>query len=145
MTDRTDTRLVEIDGKRRADVTPQIAGIEPLTMSADFQLPFEATTNQSACGTTKRVQNGDKDWRIVIEGLLNLPQFRELQQLRREGNTTEVSVTTAEFGTIGVSFDQINCTRPSQENVGEINNFVGPIIKFQLQTKEQSQDEGLLE
>jgi len=136
--DSAERTVGTIDGKQRVDVTPEIGGIEPITMETDFQLPFDNNAVQTPCGQTIRTQNGDRDWRVTINGVLSLQQFRQLQQRRRFGNTTAVPVTTAEFGTIDVDFDQISVNRVDEEAVGTVNNVVGPLIAFQIQTKEDS-------
>jgi len=120
------------------NVTPRIGPIEPITMKCDYQLPWNRQSNQTACGTTIQYQAGDLNWRIVIDGVLTIDQFRELESLR---GTESVEVRTAEFGIIEITFDQLNVTRNDEPSEAEIDGEVKPLLEFQLQTKELDQDE----
>jgi hypothetical protein len=117
---------------------PRIGNIEPITMRAEYQLPWNRQTNQTACGDTIQYQGGSKDWRVIIEGIMSKSQLDRLRQLRDQ---PRVEVVTEEFGRMDVAFDQLNVTRADEEDVGEINGELGPLLQFQLQTKEDSDDE----
>lgn len=119
-------------------VTPRIGPVEPITMKCDYQLPWNRQSNQTACGTTIQYQAGDLNWRIVIDGVLTIDQFRELESLR---GTQGVEVRTAEFGIIEITFDQLNVTRNDEPSEAEVDGEVQPLLEFQLQTKELDQDE----
>lgn len=121
-----------------SEVTPRIGPIEPISMECDYQLPWDRQSNQTACGKTIQYQNGDTNWRIVISGILSIDQLRQLDALRGEDN---VEIRTAEFGKKTITFDQLNVTRSGEENSGEIDDEVGPLLEFQLQTKELSSSE----
>lgn len=118
-------------------VSPRIGPIEPPVMRTEYQLPWNRKSNQTACGQTIQVQNGDLNWRVVIEGIMSLPQLNQLRSLRSE---EEIEVVTEEFGSMMVSFDQFNITRADDEDVAEINDVVGPLLSFQLQTKENNEE-----
>lgn len=127
-----------------SSVTPRIADIKPITMKARYQLPWNRQSNQTACGTTIQVPNGDLNWRIVIEGVISLGQFKDLNALRGEDS---VEVVTAAFGKKNIAFDQLDVDRADEDQVGDIQGDVGPLYHFQLQTKELEDDEdgGLFE
>lgn len=126
-----------------SEVTPRIGTVEPISMTCDYQLPWDRQSNQTACGQTIQYQNGDKNWRIVISGIISIDQFRALNSMRGED---EVEVRTAEFGTQKVTFDQLNVTRAGDENTARIDDELGPKLEFQLQTKElSSSDEPAVE
>lgn len=116
------------------DVRPRIGNVEPVTMRCEYQLPFERQSSQTACGNTIQNQNGDMNWRVVIEGILTIEQLDAIGELRGQDS---VEVITAEFGRINVSFDQFNVTRASEEAVGDIEGEYGPLLSFQLQSKEE--------
>jgi len=120
------------------EVTPRIGPIEPVSMSVDYQLPWDRQSNQTACGQTIQYQNGDKNWRVVINGILTIDQLRALDDIRDQD---QVDVRTAEFGTFPITFDQLNVTRASENSVGHIEGDYGPLLKFQLQSKELEKDE----
>lgn len=128
------------NGASNSDTRPRIGNIEPVTMRCDYQLPWNRKSNQTACGQTIQNQNGDYNWRIVIEGILTLPQLNELRRMRGEG---KAEVVTQEFGAMKVAFDQLNIERVSEEAVGEVEGYQGPIVNFQLQTKEDEEGEGI--
>lgn len=126
------------DNPSDGGVSPRIGNLEPITMRCDYQLPWNRQSNQTACGDVIQSQVGDKNWRIVIEGVLTRPMFEELAAMR--GQDT-VEVVTEEFGRINVAFDQLNVERVSDEEEIQFEGTVGPLLKFQLQTKEDEQDE----
>lgn len=126
----------------KESISPRIGDVEPITMQARYQLPWNRKSNQTACGTTIQVPNGDLNWRIVIEGVISLEQFREINDMRGEDT---VEVVTAAFGKKEIAFDQFDVERTDDEDVGDIDGKVGPLFSFQLQTKEleDDQEEGL--
>jgi len=121
----------------RKSSPPNIGGIEPVVMRADYQLPWERQSNQTVCGNVIQNQVGDKGWRIVIEGVMTLDQ---LENLRRMRDQNTVSVQTQEFGKLNVVFDQLNVTRSNKTDSGDFPEYNGPFIEFQLQTKEDQQE-----
>lgn len=123
------------------EITPRIGPVEPITMEAEYQLPFDRDSNQTACGTTIQNQNGDFNWRVVFNGVVSLSEFRQLEQLR---DTETVETRSATLGVRDVQFDQLNATRTDENKDGEINGRVEPLIEFQLQTKELQDDAGFL-
>lgn len=121
------------------DVTPRIGPVEPITMSAEYQLPFSRDTNQTACGETLQQQNGDLDWRIVFDGVVTLSQLDQLRELRSESG--EVETRSAVFGVKTVTFDQLSVSRTDDNGTVEQDGTVEPLYEFQLQTKELSDGE----
>lgn len=121
------------------NITPRVGDVEPLTMGISTDLPFDVDSNQTACGQTIRTVNGDKDWRVVFEGVVNLKQARALNRLRLRAN--EVTTRTALFGETVVDFDTLSFERTSEEAVGDVGNTSGPIYKFQVQSKQDTQSE----
>lgn len=123
-------------------VTPRIADIEPITMSCDYQLPWNRQSNQTACGRTIQYQNGDRNWRVVIEGIITIPQFRRLNELR---GSDQVTIRTAELGTLDIAFDQLNVTRNENPAVADIEgtdtDLAQPLLEFQLQSKQENESE----
>lgn len=140
--DSTATRS-QIRGGDATQVTPRIGPVEPITMSASYQLPWSRDTNQTACGDTLQQQNGDLDWRIVFEGILTLEQVDKLRSIRT--NSGEVETRSAVFGIKVVTFDQLQLDRTDKQKSIEANGTVQPAYQFQLQTKElETDDEGEL-
>lgn len=122
----------------KGSVSPRIGPITPITMRAEYQLPWNRKSNQTACGQTIQTPMGDLNWRVVIEGILTKPQLDELRNLRTR--QSQVEVVTEEFGMLNVGFDQLNITRVSdEEDMSGPDDYEGPLIQFQLQSKE---DEG---
>lgn len=133
----------EKDDTQTADVTPRIADIYPITMSCDYQLPWNRQSNQTACGRTIQTQVGDKNWRIVIEGVITLSDFQRLNELR---GADSVTIRTAELGTVDVKFDQLNATRTNENAVADFDDpytsdLAQPLVEFQLQSKQDSESE----
>lgn len=124
-------------GGGEVTVQPQIGDIVPITMKTDYNLPFDRQSNQTACGTTIQTQGGDKNWRVVIEGIITLPQLDELESMRGQDS---VEVVTEEFGLINVVFDQLNVSRASDEERLDTGDYSGPLINFQLQSKEDTEE-----
>lgn len=120
-----------------SEIEPRIEDITPVTMRCEYELPWERQSNQTACGTTIQYNAGDLNWRIVIEGFITIPQLTELDQLR---NQRSIEVLTAEWGVINVQPDNLIVTRADEEEVGEIDGEVGPLLSFQLQTKQEDED-----
>lgn len=120
-----------------SEIEPRIEDIMPVTMRCEYELPWERQSNQTACGTTIQYNAGDLNWRIVIEGFITIPQLTELDQLR---NQRSIEVLTAEWGVINVQPDNLIVTRADEEEVGEIDGEVGPLLSFQLQTKQEDED-----
>lgn len=129
----------EVNTAAESYITPRIADVEPLAMSCDYQLPWERQSNQTACGRTIQYQGGDKNWRVVIEGIITIDQFQRLNELRGLGN---VSVRTAELGEFQITFDQLNITRSDKQAVGDIDEGeVKPLLEFQLQSKQEDESD----
>lgn len=112
---------------------------EPIVMQCDYTLPWDRKSSQTACGETVQTQNGDQNWRVVIEGILSKPQLVNLNRMRDQ---ERVEVVTEEFGRMNVAFDNLQITRADDDAWGEIEGVEGPILQFQLQTKEDSDSEG---
>lgn len=141
LTDEDDSGSVATE-TRTAEVTPRIADVEPVTMSCDYQLPWNRQSNQTACGRTIQYQNGDRNWRVVIEGIITIPQFRRLNELR---GSDQVTIRTAELGTLDIAFDQLNVTRNDNPAVADIEgtdaDLAQPLLEFQLQSKQEDESE----
>jgi hypothetical protein len=131
----------EVRGGDATDVTPRIGPVEPITMTAEYQLPWQRDSNQTACGTTIQNQNGDLDWRIVFEGVLTLSQLDRLRSIRDQSG--DVETRSAVFGVKRVTFDQLSVSRGDDRKVVETSNGTEPLYEFQLQTKELDDEEGL--
>lgn len=112
--------------------------IEPVVMSCEYDLPWNRQSSQTACGSVVQNQVGSKNWRVVIQGIITLPQ---LDQLNRMRNEERVVVITEETGRINVAFDNLNLTRTDENAVGDIEGVEGPLMEFQLQTKEDSESD----
>lgn len=123
------------------EITPRVGPVEPIVMEAEYQLPWQRDSNQTACGQTIQRQNGDLDWRIVFRGVVTLSQLDALRGLR--SNSGEVQTRTAVFGVKVVTFDELRVTRADEESVGSVEGNTEPLYSFQLQTKELEDDEGL--
>lgn len=115
------------------------ASVEPIVMQCQYQLPWDRQSSQTACGQTIQNQNGDMNWRVTIEGIMSRSDLIQLNALRDED---QVVVVTEEFGKMLVAFDNLQITRADEEKWGEIEGEETPILQFQLQTKEQSDEEG---
>lgn len=115
------------------------SAVEPIVMQAEYQLPWQRESSQTACGQTIQNQNGDLGWRVVLEGIMSASDLIQLNALRDQ---EEVLVTTEEFGQVPVAFDNLTVTRADDEKWGEIEGEHSPILQFQLQTKESSDEEG---
>lgn len=113
--------------------------IEPVVMSCEYDLPWNRQSSQTACGSVVQNQVGSKNWRVVIQGILTQPQLFQLAQMR---DKERVVVVTEEFGRMTVAFDNLNIKRVDGEDVGEAEGVKGPLMQFQLQTKEDSDEEG---
>lgn len=114
--------------------------IEPVVMRAEYQLPWNRQSSQTACGQIIQNQVGDENWRITIEGVMTKEQMQQLDSMR---GLDTVPVVTEEFGQLQVAFDTLTVTRADEEKWGEIEGYTGPFLSFQLQTKEDEEDEGL--
>jgi len=123
-----------------AETTPRIGPVEPLVMRVSSDLPFDVDQNQTACGETIRRVNGDKDRRIVVEGYVNLQQARRLDAIRQSG-VERVEVREPLFGVAFVDFDTLSFVRTDAEAVGDIGGVTGPIYEFQVQSKQDSEDD----
>lgn len=126
-------------------VRPRIIGadytVEPVTMTCEYDLPWNRQSDQTACGTMIQNQVGAKDWRVTVTGILTRPQLVKLARMRDED---AVTLVTEEFGEISVAFDNLNIRRESKDAVGHIEGYEGPILHFSLQTKENDEnDEGI--
>jgi len=139
--DPTVVRNPLLTGDSTSNVTPRIGPIEPLVMEYTTDLPFDTDSTQTACGQTVRNVNGDKDWRVTFTGMVSLDQAKALNELRR--GQTEVSVRTALFGETTVDFDTLSFKRVTEDEVGDVGSgdSVGPIYEFQLQSKQESEDD----
>lgn len=120
------------------------SAIEPITMRAEYELPWNRQSSQTACGAVIQNQVGDLGWRVVIEGKLTMIQLRKLAQMREQD---QITVVTEEFGEMQVAFDNLIITRTDEEEAARVQqtegqNYKGPIVDFQLQTKEDSGDDG---
>lgn len=125
------------------NITPRIGDVEPIVVEAEYQLPWQRTSNQTACGQTIQRQNGDFDWRIVFRGVVTLSQLDALRDLRTQSGA--VQTRTAAFRRKKVTFDELRVTRADQESVGSVDGITEPLYSFQLQTKELDDDEGLFD
>jgi hypothetical protein len=123
------------------EVTPRVGPVEPITMTASFQLPWSNQTSQTECGRTIQNQNGDMDYRITIEGVLTKSQLDRLNRLRRESEKVPVRHAAFEQSVTDVAFDQLNVERVDDNAEIEVNGRVEPCYEFQLQTKENETDE----
>lgn len=123
-----------VRGGDPTDVTPRIGPVEPIVLSAEYQLPWDRDNNQTACGQSIQTQNGDFNWRIVFNGVLTLSQVDQLRALRN--NASAVETRSAVFGVREVDFDQLSLTRPESPSAIQVDGEVQPIVEFQLQTKE---------
>lgn len=115
--------------------------IYPITMRAEYQLPWNRQSSQTACGQNIQNNVGAESWRVVLEGIMSRPQLVRLNKFRDE---EQVTVVTEEFGKMLVTFDQLNIERTSEEAVADFDfedNNPGILLSFQLQTKEDSDDE----
>lgn len=113
--------------------------IEPVVMNCEYDLPWNRQSSQTACGQMIQNQVGSKNWRVVIGGILTTRQLRDLARMRDQ---ERVTVVTEEFGEFTVAFDNLNIRRASEEATGDIEGVSGPLLSFQLQTKEDSDEEG---
>jgi len=118
-------------------VSPRIEDIEPVTMECRYELPWERQSNQTACGTTIQYNNGDLNWRVVIEGIITVNQLGRLNEIR--GNDS-ITVFTLEWGEIEIQPDSLVVTRSDDPDVGNINGKTQPWLSFQLQTKMDDED-----
>jgi len=144
--DPPDTAADLLDSNRDAtleatEVTPRVGPVEPITMTASFQLPWSNQTSQTECGRTIRNQNGDMDYRITLEGVLTKTQLDRLNRLRRESEKVPVRHAAFEQSVTDVAFDQLNVERADDNAVIEVNGRVEPCYEFQLQTKENEADD----
>ena len=129
-----DASTTTVRGGDAIDVTPRIGPVEPIILSAEYQLPWDRDNNQTACGQSIQTQNGDFNWRIVFKGVMTLSQLDRLRALRESASAVETR--SAVFGIREVNFDQLSLTRPESPSAIQIDGEVQPIVEFQLQTKE---------
>jgi len=123
-----------------ASITPRIGPVEPITLTAEYQLPWDRDNNQTACGQTIQTQNGDFNWRVVFNAIVTVSQLDELRTLRN--SASDVETRTAAFGIKSVNFDQLNINRSDEPSVIEVDGTVEPLYEIQLQTKELGADDG---
>jgi hypothetical protein len=100
---------------------------------------FDTDSGQTDCGRTIRNVNGDKDARVVIEGVVNVEQARQLDDLRVQPNG--VRVRDVLYGEREVDFDTISFEQTDEESVGDVSGVTGPIFRFQVQSKQENQGE----
>ena len=109
------------------------------TTKIEANISGNTETHTNLCGDTETEKNGDKNWRVVIEGVVLLNQLKDLIRLRP---TDEPLTVVTEVQTFTVLFDDFTWTQKSDFNTGEFEvggvNIEGPIFTFQLQTKEES-------
>lgn len=114
--------------------------IYPPVMRAEYQLPWNRQSAQTACGQNIQNQVGSKNWRVVLEGIMSRPQLVRLNNLRDQEN---VIVVTEEFGKMSVAFDQLIVERTDEDAVADFDFEESPevLLHFQLQTKEDSESD----
>lgn len=122
---------------------PRIEGktvtVEPVIMNCKYNLPWNRQSSQTACGQVIQQQVGAKNWRVTVEGIMTKEQLNTFMQMRDE---EVVSVITEEMGEAPVAFDTLQVERASEDAVGHIEGVEGPVLHFQLQTKEDTNEEG---
>jgi len=105
-------------------------------------LPWDLERDKTLCGENIVDTDGDLNARMTIEGYCLLSQLGELFQLRN--NSSEVRLLWSgaeETGISSVSFDQLRFDRTAEEDLGEAaDQITEPIFSFQLQSKEDGQD-----
>lgn len=113
--------------------------VEPVIMRCNYDLPWNRQSSQTACGKVIQDQVGTLNWRIVVEGILTKQQLVDLASMRDDD---VVSIITEEFGKIPAAFDNLNVERTDESAIGDIEDVQGPLLSFQLQAKEDTDDEG---
>jgi len=115
----------------------------PVVTSVRGTLPLDTNTTQGTGGRTFVNTNGDMNVRMVLEGYLFRSDLKQLTSLIR--TVDEVKVITE--GYVGrVNFDQFKWSREEGEQRGSYT-FQGktvtePLYTFQLQSKENDNDDG---
>lgn len=115
--------------------------IFPPIMRAEYTLPWNRQSAQTACGQNIQNQVGSKNWRVVLEGVMSQRQLVQLNSFRDQDTVT---VVTEEFGKMRVAFDNLVVERTDEEAYADFDFEEGNpsvLLHFQLQTKEDSDDE----
>lgn len=123
------------------EVIPRIE-FEPIAVTRlGGTLPWETNSTQLQCGTTVTDTNGDQNIRLVYHAVCTKSQFERLQQMR--SNPRQVKLISPAYSG-PVTFDQLKFDRVTDANGiivdGQYRNE--PVYEIQLQTKEQTQENG---
>lgn len=128
-------------------VTPTIKGDvngTEIEVTPVYTKEVEGTINSNdedhttLCGETQVEKNGDRNWRITIQGVVLKQQLERLKTLR----PTDEAVRVITGGHTGdVVFDQFTWTQKDEMNQGQFTlngtEVTEPIFTFQLQTREE--------